>query len=92
MKILYFDVMFLGSSPTSLTGATSDRLDRSDALRLSGSNLHSTQKLIRDLFQRMITLEQKMRQVEISNDQVEILLWNELVEVMETFAESLQKP
>jgi hypothetical protein len=46
------------------------RLDRCDALRLSGSNLHSTQKLLRDLFHRMVTLEQKMRQLEISNEQV----------------------
>ena len=39
-----------------------------DALRLSGSNLHNNQKLIRDLFHRMVTLEQKIRHLEISNE------------------------
>ena len=54
----------------SMQGQDQRLLDRSDALRLSGSNLHSSQKLLRDLFHRMVTLEQKMRQLEISNDQV----------------------
>ena len=59
--------------PSSMTSSTSQaRLDRSDALRLSGSNLHSSQKLIRDLYHRMVTLEQKMRQLEISNEVVRL--------------------
>ena len=66
------DVTSSGSASlnTAMQGQDQRLLDRSDALRLSGSNLHSNQKLLRDLFHRLVTLEQKMRQLEISNDQV----------------------
>ena len=65
-----------GFGPSSMTSSSSQaRLDRSDALRLSGSNLHSSQKLIRDLYHRMVTLEQKMRHLEISNEVVRKSVW-----------------
>merc|ERR1712061_739558 len=38
-----------------------------DPLRMSGSNLHSTQRLLKDLFHRVVALEQKNRQMEILN-------------------------
>ena len=38
-----------------------------DPLRMSGSNLHSTQRLLKDLFHRVVALEQKNRQIEILN-------------------------
>ena len=38
-----------------------------DPLRMSGSNLHSTQRLLKDLFHRVVSLEQKNRQMEILN-------------------------
>ena len=38
-----------------------------DTLRMSGSNIHSTQRLLKDLFHRVVALEQKNRQMEILN-------------------------
>ena len=38
-----------------------------DPLRMSGSNLYSTQRLLKDLFHRVVALEQKNRQIEILN-------------------------
>jgi len=66
--------------PSSMTPSSPQaKLDRSDALRLSGSNLHSSQKLIRDLYHRMVTLEQKMRHMEISNEVVRSLKFEKLI-------------
>lgn len=47
---------------------------RDDALRMSGSNLHSTQQHLKDLFRRVVVLEQKNRQLEILNQNLKVQL------------------
>ena len=45
-------------------------IQRAESVRLSGSNIQSTQKLMRDLFQRVVQLEQKNCQQEIQIQQL----------------------
>ena len=42
-----------------------NRGSRGDVLRMSGSNLHTTQTQMKDLFHRVVALEQKGRQMEL---------------------------
>ena len=44
---------------------------RAEDVRMSGSNAQATQKLLRDLFQRVVQLEQKNCQLEIANAQLD---------------------
>jgi hypothetical protein len=45
--------------------------DHQDGLRMSGSNMHSQSRLIRELYQRVVSLEQKNCQQEIKINQLE---------------------
>jgi len=45
--------------------------DHQDVLRMSGSNIHSQSRLIRELYQRVVSLEQKTCQQEIKIDHLE---------------------
>jgi len=59
--------------------------DHQDVLRMSGSNMHSQSRLIRELYQRVVSLEQKTCQQEIKIDQLE----QQLVKTQLTSAEDL---
>ena len=56
----------MNAATTEQTNSSCSPISR-DALRMSGSNLHSTQRLLKDLFHRVVALEQKNRQMEILN-------------------------
>ena len=59
---------FAGSPPSdSSTSETRSISARDDVLRMSGSNIHSTQRHMKDLFHRVVSLEQKHRQIELLN-------------------------
>lgn len=59
------------SGAESLPGSSPETgLTRASDIRLSGSNSQSVQKLLKDLFQRVVQLEQRNCQLEISNDQL----------------------
>lgn len=54
----------------SLSESSGDQLIRLDGVRLSGSNMQATQKLLKELYQRVVQLEQKNRKLEIVNEQL----------------------
>jgi hypothetical protein len=56
------------SRSESTSTGTNGLLPRDDQLRLSGSNVHGTQKLLKDLYQRMVTLEQRNCHQAITNE------------------------
>lgn len=56
------------SGPESLPGE--EPLMRSTEMRLSGSNFQAIQKLLKDVFQRVVQLEQRNCQLEIANEQL----------------------
>lgn len=55
---------------TNTSLPSSPRMRRDQSVRLSGSNLHSNTKLIREMYQRIVTLEQKNCQQEINLSQL----------------------
>lgn len=55
----------------SQPGSPPLRRDHQSVLRLSGSNIHSQSRLIRELYQRVVMLEQTCRRQEIRADQLE---------------------
>jgi TNF receptor-associated factor 6 len=59
-------------SPGSLPGSPS--MERGQPVRLSGSNLHSSSKLLRELYQRVVGLEQRNCQQEIRLGRLELRL------------------
>ena len=70
----------LAERETESLSESGDQLRRLDGVRLSGSNMQATQKLLKDLYQRVVQLEQKNRKLEIVNEQLSMKLQEKISE------------